>query len=274
MHSRNRCHDPVRLYRKRGDGRRHSGAARAAADRQAALGIGVGQAMSAFWTTRDAAGQPRGVTVALGTALAQKLGVPLELKKPDNSSGEVRRSRCCRRMGSRSCPSMRAAEEGRVRPKLLPVHQHPARPRRLADPDAGGGRPPRHPRRRRDQYDDHPHRRAHVQGGAGRRRRLDGRGRRLAARRQGECDRLRPRSARGPAAEAARCGSSTAISTQPVPLSPCRRRSRPRLPMSSPSSRSQRRRAWCARRSTTTASPARSHRRGVMRAVPRSFSIG
>jgi polar amino acid transport system substrate-binding protein len=52
------------------------------------VGIGVGQAPSAFWTTRDTSGQPRGVTVALGQALAQKLGVPLELVAY-NSSSEV-----------------------------------------------------------------------------------------------------------------------------------------------------------------------------------------
>ncbi|HEX2114467.1 MAG TPA: transporter substrate-binding domain-containing protein [Alphaproteobacteria bacterium] len=53
------------------------------------VGIGVAQASSAFWTTRDAAsGQPRGVTVSLATALAHKLGVPLELLAY-NSSGEV-----------------------------------------------------------------------------------------------------------------------------------------------------------------------------------------
>lgn len=52
------------------------------------VGIGVGQAKSAFWTIRDESGQPRGVTVSLGTALAQKLGVPVELIAY-NSSGEV-----------------------------------------------------------------------------------------------------------------------------------------------------------------------------------------
>jgi polar amino acid transport system substrate-binding protein len=52
------------------------------------VGIGVGQASSAFWTIRDASGQPRGVTVSLGRALAEKLGVPLELLAY-NSSGEV-----------------------------------------------------------------------------------------------------------------------------------------------------------------------------------------
>lgn len=52
------------------------------------VGIGVGQAPSAFWTVRDAAGQPRGVTVALGQALAQQLGVRMELRTY-NGSGEV-----------------------------------------------------------------------------------------------------------------------------------------------------------------------------------------
>jgi polar amino acid transport system substrate-binding protein len=52
------------------------------------VGIGVGQAPSAFWTVRDAAGQPRGVTVMLGEALARKLGVPMALRTY-NSSGEV-----------------------------------------------------------------------------------------------------------------------------------------------------------------------------------------
>lgn len=52
------------------------------------VGIGVGQASSAFWTVRDASGQPRGVTVVLGRALAEKLGVKLELLAY-NSSGEV-----------------------------------------------------------------------------------------------------------------------------------------------------------------------------------------
>ena len=52
------------------------------------VGIGVAPASSAFWATKDASGQPRGVTVELGKALAQRLGVPLELM-PYNSSGEV-----------------------------------------------------------------------------------------------------------------------------------------------------------------------------------------
>jgi polar amino acid transport system substrate-binding protein len=53
------------------------------------VGIGVGASPSAFWTTRDpATGRPRGVTVSLGQALADKLGVPLELVVYPNS-GEV-----------------------------------------------------------------------------------------------------------------------------------------------------------------------------------------
>ena len=53
------------------------------------VGIGVGAAPSAFWATKDpASGRPRGVTVNLGQALADKLGVPLELVVYPNS-GEV-----------------------------------------------------------------------------------------------------------------------------------------------------------------------------------------
>jgi polar amino acid transport system substrate-binding protein len=53
------------------------------------VGIGVGASPSAFWTTRDpATGKPRGVTVNLGQALADRLGVPLELVVYPNS-GEV-----------------------------------------------------------------------------------------------------------------------------------------------------------------------------------------
>jgi polar amino acid transport system substrate-binding protein len=53
------------------------------------VGIAVGASPSAFWTTRDpATGKPRGVTVDLGSALAARLGVPLELVVYPNS-GEV-----------------------------------------------------------------------------------------------------------------------------------------------------------------------------------------
>ena len=53
------------------------------------VGIGVGAAPSAFWATKDpASGRPRGVTVNLGQALAERLGVPLELVAYPNS-GEV-----------------------------------------------------------------------------------------------------------------------------------------------------------------------------------------
>lgn len=53
------------------------------------VGIGVGASPSAFWATKDpATGKPRGVTVTLGQALADQLGVPLELVVYPNS-GEV-----------------------------------------------------------------------------------------------------------------------------------------------------------------------------------------
>jgi polar amino acid transport system substrate-binding protein len=53
------------------------------------VGVGVGASPSAFWTTKDpATGRPRGVTVSLGQALAERLGVPLELVVYPNS-GEV-----------------------------------------------------------------------------------------------------------------------------------------------------------------------------------------
>ncbi len=53
------------------------------------VGIGVGAVASAFWAIRDpATGRPRGVTVDLATALAQELGVPLELVVYPNS-GEL-----------------------------------------------------------------------------------------------------------------------------------------------------------------------------------------
>jgi polar amino acid transport system substrate-binding protein len=51
--------------------------------------IGVGPAPSAFWATRDpATGKPRGVTVELAKAAADKLGVPLQLVEYPNS-GEI-----------------------------------------------------------------------------------------------------------------------------------------------------------------------------------------
>ena len=53
------------------------------------VGIGVGASPSAFWAVKDpASGQPRGVTVDLANALAQKLNVPLQLVVYPNS-GEV-----------------------------------------------------------------------------------------------------------------------------------------------------------------------------------------
>jgi polar amino acid transport system substrate-binding protein len=53
------------------------------------IGIGVGASPSAFWAVKDpATGQPRGVTVDLANALAQKLRAPLQLVIYPNS-GEV-----------------------------------------------------------------------------------------------------------------------------------------------------------------------------------------
>jgi polar amino acid transport system substrate-binding protein len=53
------------------------------------VAIGVGPAPSAFWATRDpATGKPRGVTVELAKAAAEKLGVPLQLVEYPNS-GEI-----------------------------------------------------------------------------------------------------------------------------------------------------------------------------------------
>lgn len=53
------------------------------------VGIAVGPSVSPLWTARDAkTGKPHGVTVDLGTALAQKLGVPVEMIE-HSSSGEI-----------------------------------------------------------------------------------------------------------------------------------------------------------------------------------------
>lgn len=53
------------------------------------VGIGVGPAASAFWATKDpASGQPRGVAIDLGAALAQRLGVPVTYV-PYANSGEL-----------------------------------------------------------------------------------------------------------------------------------------------------------------------------------------
>lgn len=53
------------------------------------VAIGVGPAASAFWATRDpATGKPRGVTVELAKAAAEKLGVALQLVEYQNS-GEI-----------------------------------------------------------------------------------------------------------------------------------------------------------------------------------------
>lgn len=52
------------------------------------VAIGVGPAPSAFWATHDASGKPRGVTVELAKAAAEKLRVPLQLVEYPNS-GEI-----------------------------------------------------------------------------------------------------------------------------------------------------------------------------------------
>jgi polar amino acid transport system substrate-binding protein len=53
------------------------------------VAIAVGPAASALWCVRDpATGKPRGVPVELGSALAQKLGIPVELVEYD-SSGKI-----------------------------------------------------------------------------------------------------------------------------------------------------------------------------------------
>src|SRR4029077_5792613 len=65
-------------------------AARAVAPTGALRGaIAVGPAASTFWATRDPqSGEPRGVTVELGKAAAQRLHVPLALVAYKNS-GEI-----------------------------------------------------------------------------------------------------------------------------------------------------------------------------------------
>ena len=53
------------------------------------VAVGVGPAPSPFWATRDrASGKLRGVTVELGKAAAERLGVPLQLVEYPNS-GEI-----------------------------------------------------------------------------------------------------------------------------------------------------------------------------------------
>ena len=53
------------------------------------VGVAVGKAASALWATTDpVTEQPKGITVDLGTALAEKLGVPVELVV-HGSSGEI-----------------------------------------------------------------------------------------------------------------------------------------------------------------------------------------
>jgi polar amino acid transport system substrate-binding protein len=57
------------------------------------VAIAVGPSASALWTVRDAAtGKPKGVPVELGTAMAQTIGVPVELVEYA-SSGDIVASR-------------------------------------------------------------------------------------------------------------------------------------------------------------------------------------
>ena len=68
---------------------RAEGAADIAPTGSLRVAVGVGPAPSPFWTTRDpATGKLRGVTIELGKAAAEKLGVPLQLVEYPNS-GEI-----------------------------------------------------------------------------------------------------------------------------------------------------------------------------------------
>ena len=49
------------------------------------VGVVAAPSMSAFFVARDEAGQPRGVTIDLGSALAQWLGVPVQFMVAPNS---------------------------------------------------------------------------------------------------------------------------------------------------------------------------------------------
>jgi polar amino acid transport system substrate-binding protein len=53
------------------------------------IAIAVGPSASALWTVRDAGGKPKGVPVELGTAMAQKLGVPVDLVEHESSGAIV-----------------------------------------------------------------------------------------------------------------------------------------------------------------------------------------
>ena len=54
------------------------------------VAIAVGPSASALWTVRDpTTGKPKGVPVELGTAMAQKLGVPMELVEHESSGAIV-----------------------------------------------------------------------------------------------------------------------------------------------------------------------------------------
>lgn len=55
------------------------------------VGVAVGPAGSAVWTVRDpATGKPRGVTVDLGAAMAERLGVPVRFVEHESSGAVVK----------------------------------------------------------------------------------------------------------------------------------------------------------------------------------------
>ncbi|XUJ35631.1 hypothetical protein ACQ5SK_09220 [Bradyrhizobium japonicum] len=80
------------------------------------VAVAVGPAASAFWTTRDpSTGKPRGVTVELARAAADKLHVPLQLVEYQSSdeiaaasSKDVWISPSCRRTSSANSSWTRA----------------------------------------------------------------------------------------------------------------------------------------------------------------------
>jgi polar amino acid transport system substrate-binding protein len=82
------------------------------------VGVVAAPAMSAFFVTRNAARQPRGVTVELGTALADRLGVPVEFLVAPNS-GEVTDALCA---GTIDVTFMPVDEERKQRVEFGPAY--------------------------------------------------------------------------------------------------------------------------------------------------------
>ena len=89
------------------------------------VAIAVGPSASALWTVRDpATGKPKGVPVELGTAMAQKLGVPVELVEYA-SSGEIVVVARQRRLGRDLRAGRRRPQEGdRFRRAVSPAAEH------------------------------------------------------------------------------------------------------------------------------------------------------